>query len=156
MNCTKPVVDSPPSLVLLSTFMLSPLLAWTSTMATEGISPTLPLAIQSHTYSKAVHMTGLKYSSDHLFKSQERYTKAFSRNPLPLNRTTKPFRIWPVLTPCPISSSCLPPSTLSTQIMDLLVAFHTPCFLPLFYSNTLHLECPSLTWLGLTEILFIL
>lgn len=87
MNCTKSVADSPPSLVLLSMFMLSPHLAWTSTMAAEGISPTLPLAIQTYTYSKAVHMTGLKYSSDHRLKSQERYIKAFSRDPLPLNRT---------------------------------------------------------------------
>lgn len=148
MNSTKSVVNSSLPLILSSVFTLSPRLAWTLTMALEGISLTLPLAIENlHIYSKAAHVTSMKRSSDHLLKPQRRYTKAFSRNSLPLNRTTflRPFRIRAVLTPHPISPSCLPLSTLNTPSVDLLVAFRSPCFLPLFLSNSLQLECPSLT-----------
>lgn len=90
-------------------------------------------------------MTYIGCNSQHLLRSQQTCTRAFSRNCRTLKRTTSSLRVHVVPAPGHTSSSCLPPCKLCTPNLDLLVAFHLLCSLSLwFHLSPLQLKCPSL------------
>ena len=154
MNCTKSTVGSSPTHILLPLFMQSSHIAWAVTVAFSGCHcPALGLSGLTHT-AHLFTSNRPKSNSGHLLKSN-RAVPRLSQKLLPLKSTyPRSFRIhskpspWPhiFLSSAPLrvmSPTPTPPS------VDLLVAFHIPCFLPSLFRSLCGwnaLLSPALAW----------